>query len=77
MTDLAVASFMSYGPTSESFSFSSLAGLSRSFIHRLPSQAETGLGYAIWYGAEYTLFAGMPSSRAAAATIGLNVEPGW
>ncbi len=44
LTDLAVASFMSYGPTSELFSFSSLAGLPLSFTHRLPSQAETGLG---------------------------------
>ncbi len=32
-------------------------------------------GYGISYGAEYVCVGGRPSSRAAAATNGLNVEP--
>ncbi len=72
LTDLAVASFIPYGPTSDRFSF-----WVASVPCHSPLQVCTGLGYCIRYGEEYFWYGLVPCSSAAAATTGLKVDPGW
>ncbi len=73
LTDLAIASLMPYGPTSDSDSFSTRS--CEVLTQGLSPQVCTGLGYSMSCGDWYVLPAGTPRSRAAAATNGLKVEP--
>ncbi|KRB72491.1 hypothetical protein ASE03_23590 [Kitasatospora sp. Root187] len=77
LTERAIASFNSYGP----FSLADSLGTLPSFFpllafFQVPSQVRM-VGQSIWFGEEYAWVGGSPASRAAAATTGLNVEPGW